>query len=547
MPKTSGASTIRAILFDFDGTLTRPESLDFPAFKEAIGCPPHQPVLEFIAKLPSRREQKDALRVLDDFEFDAAAFSKPNSGAEELISYLRSRKLPMGIISRNSLRSIRRSFQSFTSLSVSDFEVIISRDDDIPPKPDPAGVRLAAEKLGVATKQTLVVGDFVFDIDSGQKAGAPTVFLTNGCPFAPFAHPPNYIIKNLGELKSIVQSLQPLAAGKLPNDLLHQLLNEYPLDDPSVRVPPGVGEDTAVVQLEGQDEMIVLKSDPITFTTDQLGYYAVVVNANDVATSGAVPRWLLTTLLFPTETNAAQIHYLVQELQQACRQLGVSLCGGHTEITSAVNKPIVVGQLVGTVPKDRLIDKHQMEEGNQILLTKGIAVEGTSILARELPKELEALGLSESKIEQCQQFLFDPGISILREAEIAASSREVTAMHDVTEGGLATAIEELSAAGRHRIRVYWSQIPVLSETREICKLLGLDPLGLIGSGSLLIACRREACERLITAIHEAGIPVSRIGEVLGVGFGVEALGQKGQCVEWPRFRADELTRVATDH
>ncbi len=543
MPADKSFPTIRAVLFDFDGTLTRPEALDFPALKQALGCPLSQPVLEFIASLPSLEKQQEALRILHKFESDAAAASQPNSYAEELVAYLNSRNLTMGIISRNSLCSIRRALKNFKSVRVSDFEIIVSRDDAVEPKPDPAGIVLAAEKMGVQVGEMLVVGDFVFDIDAGQKAGAPTVLLTNGTVGPALVPPPDYVVMDLSEVKNIVQFLAPLPAGKLPNHLLGQFLEERPLDDDSVLVRPGVGEDVAVVQLEGQDGLIVLKSDPITFATDRVGYYTVLINANDVATSGAVPRWLLSTLLFPVGSNAAQIRALIEELQEISRHFGMSLCGGHTEITDAVKKPVAVGQLIGTVARNDLIDKRRMAEGNCILLTKSIALEGTSIIAREFPLKLRGLGLSEDEIEKCRQLLVSPGISILEEARIAARSRMVTAMHDVTEGGLATAVEELSVAGQHRIRIYMDQISVLPETRQICELLGLDPMGLIGSGSLLIVCQNDACERVMTAIQESGIQVSRIGEVLGKGFGIEAVRNEGEGVAWPHFDVDELTRV----
>ena len=543
MPPDQTPSTIRAVLFDFDGTLTRPQALDFSALKQALGCPPSQPVLEFIEKLPTGTKQQKALSTLDEFESDAAAASQPNLYAEELVKYLLFRKLPVGIISRNSLRSILRALGNFKSVQASDFRVVISRDDAVEPKPDPAGIRLAAEKMGVEVRQMLVVGDFVFDIDAGREAGAPTVLLTNDTSSPDLDPPPDYVVTDLSEVKDIVQSLAPLPAGKLPNHLLGQFLEDYPLDDDSVLIKPGVGEDAAVVQLEGQDDLIVLKSDPITFATNRMGYYTVLICANDVATSGAIPRWLLTTLLFPVGSNAAQIRGLIEELQRVSRQFGLSLCGGHTEITDAVNKPVAVGQLIGTVNRKGLIDKRQMVEGDGILLTKGVAVEGTSILARESPAKLRALGLPEADLEKCQQFLVNPGISILEEARIAVRSRRVTGMHDVTEGGLATAVEELSTAARHRLRIYMERIPVFPETRQICELLGVDPLGLIGSGSLLIACRSDGCEVVMEAIQEAGIQVSSIGEVLEEGVGIEAIGGNSERVPWPHFDADELTRV----
>lgn len=340
-----------------------------------------------------------------------------------------------------------------------------------------------------------------------------------------------------------VDDSRPLPAGKLPNELLGRFLKVLNCADPSVLVGPQVGEDVAAVSLAGEDTL-VLKSDPITFATDAVGYYALVVNANDLATCGARPRWMLATLLFPPGTLPRRIRQLMLELQQAASQFGVSLCGGHTEITDAVTRPVVVGQLAGTVCRSRLIDKRTMRAGDQVLLTKGVAVEGTALIAREFAPRLLELGLSREEVEQCRRFLTDPGISILREAEIAAGCKEVRALHDVTEGGAATALQELGVAGGHRLRVYPGRIPVFAQTARICKLLGLNPLGLIGSGSLLIACGPLGCTGLSRDLHDAGIPVACIGEVLEEGSGVEALEREGgRPVPWPAFETDEIARL----
>ena len=336
---------------------------------------------------------------------------------------------------------------------------------------------------------------------------------------------------------------RPLPAGKLPNELLDRFLGALDWRDPSVLVGPRVGEDVAAVSLAGED-LLVLKSDPITFATDAIGYYAMVINANDLATSGARPRWMLATLLFPPGTSPGRVHQVMLELQQAASQFGVSLCGGHTEITDAVTRPVVVGQLAGTVSRSRFVDKRKMRAGDQVLLTKGVAVEGTALIAREFASRLLELGLCREEVEQCRGFLTDPGISIVREAGIAADCKEVRALHDVTEGGLATALRELGAAGGHRLRVYPGRIPVFGPTARICELLDLDPLGLIGSGSLLIACGPEGCPGLSRNLHEAGIPVACIGEVLEEGSGVEALEREcGRPVPWPAFEADEIARL----
>ena len=532
---------IKAVLFDFDGTLTEPGFLDYSAIRDAIGCPKGSPILECIARMRSRARRAKALRILDELEWKASRLSRPNAGAEELLRMLLSRNLKIGIISRNSLRSIRRALKNFRRIRASDFSVIMTRDDPQLPKPSPEGILAAAGKMGVRAEQVLVVGDFVFDVEAGQNAGAHTAFLTNGSVSPAFRHPPDFTIQKLEELQDIVRLHSPLRNGKLPNDLLARFLGECV--DPSLLIRPGVGEDVAAIQLDGED-VLVLKSDPVTFATEAIGYYAVVVNVNDLATSGATPRWLLTTLLFPAETSAAQAGQVMNELRQAARQHGLLLCGGHTEITDAVTRPVVVAQAAGTVPRRNLVDKLGMRGGDKILLTKGMAVEGTCIIAREFPQKLRRMGMSAREIEKCRQFLNDPGISILKEARIATRSGRVTAMHDVTEGGAATALEELSAAGGRRIRVFVDRIPVLKETRRICGLLNMNPLGLIGSGSLLICCERDYCEELLRSIREAGVAATCIGEVLEKGAGIEAVDlKKGKAAELPHFEVDEIARL----
>jgi hydrogenase expression/formation protein HypE len=334
----------------------------------------------------------------------------------------------------------------------------------------------------------------------------------------------------------------PLPAGKLPNHLLKEFLKGIESVDPSILIGPGVGEDVAAVSWNG-DDVLVLKSDPVTLAGSGAGYYAVAVNANDVATAGAVPRWFLATLLFPLETTAAQIRDVFIELQEAARPLNLTLCGGHTEITDAVTRPIIVGQVAGTVQRSRLIDKRHMRPSDRILLTKGVAVEGTCILAREFTQQLLTLGMSAEEIDHCRNYLTDPGISIVKEARIACEVGGITAMHDVTEGGIATALEELSAAGGHRLRIYPDRIPILAATQKACVLMGVDPLGLIGSGSLLISCRDDHSRELAGQLVEQGIPTACIGEVLEPGIGIDAMGSGGGQAPWPHFEVDEVARL----
>ncbi len=537
--KTYRPFYIKAVLFDFDGTLTKPGALDFQLLKKTINCPSDTPVLEFIESLPTRSQRDDASAVLARFEKEAAAISKPNPGAQDLVHYLRSKSLAVGIITRNTLSSIKRSLKNFENLDFSAFDVVISRETPVRIKPSGDGITLAAGMLNIDAKQMIMVGDYIFDIHAGQKAGCTTVFIDYNPISGAEQVDSDFIVTGFEEIKNIVRLGLPLSPGKLPNDLLEDFLDEFNIHDPSVLINAGVGEDAAAVDI-AKEEVLVIKSDPITFATDSIGHYAVLINANDIATSGADPRWFLTTLLFPPGVTPSAIRRVMHELASMCRRWNITLCGGHTEITDAVTRAVITGMMVGTVSKDRLVDKRNIQPGDSVLLTKALAVEGTAIIARDHGDRLRALGMAESEIEACKQLL--PGISIIEEAKIAGGSGWTTAMHDVTEGGLATALAELSIAGGYRIQINMDDIPVLPLTKKICGLLHIDPLGLIGSGSLLICCRNDKSDPLMEKMKQAEIDITRIGEVMEAGCDIKAVSNSGKAV-WPSFEADEITRL----
>ena len=457
----------------------------------------------------------------------------------ETIPYLILKNLRLGVLSTMSAKASQKFLKRLRSNLSVDMEVIISRDEFQQHPPDTNLIETAADKMGVAIENLLIVSADVSEIQAGQKAGAITVFVDPDRKAEQLTLSSDFEIHNIQDLKKIIQMGTPLSAGKLPNDLLREFLNQFCVSDPTLLINPGVGEDIAAVDIESK-EVLVLKSDPITFATDAIGQYAVLVNANDIATSGANPQWFLTTLFFPTGTTASQIRHIVEELREFCERWGITLCGGHTEITDAVVRPIIAGMMAGTVSKRDLIDKRNIERGDRILFTKGVAVEGTAIIAREFGERLKKMGVAAKEIDRCSRFL--DNISVITEAKIAAATRGTSAMHDVTEGGLATALEEMSIAGSHRIRIDLDRIPIFPETQKICELLDIDPLGLIGSGSLLICCREAGCEKLIAKVRDAGIEIARIGEVMDRGQGVSAY-KRDKPVRWPVFEVDEITKL----
>jgi HAD superfamily hydrolase (TIGR01509 family) len=196
---------IKAVLFDFDGTLTKPGALDFPLLKKTIGCPYDIPVLEFIASLPTSLEKEETISLLERFETEAAANSEPNDGAEFLIRYLRSKGLGMGIITRNRLSSIERALQNFETITSSCFDVIISRNTPVKLKPSGDGIRLAAQKLNLDVKKVLMVGDYIFDIQAGKSAGCLTAFLDYGTSSGNFKIESDFTISHLEEIKKIIR------------------------------------------------------------------------------------------------------------------------------------------------------------------------------------------------------------------------------------------------------------------------------------------------------------------------------------------------------
>lgn len=575
----SRAFRVAAVLFDFDDTLTTPGALDFDRIRRDLACPPGTPILEHIAGLPSTEQRTRASTRLNELELEAAERAQPNPHAEALVRRLQDAGLPLGILTRNSRASVERALHNFPALQPADFQVIVSRDDHVPPKPAGDGVAYAARRLGVDVRELLLVGDYIFDVLAGASAGALTVLLQPGdlldagyadvsaegtpqsttrpvlgkiYPDGTLDPAPDWVIRNLSDLPNLVRMGRPLPAGKFPADLLETFLDSLPNDNPSVLLGPRLGRDVAALRVaptgsynsSEEPPTLAVGADPVTFTTDDIGAWAVLVNANDIATCGALPRWFFATLLLPTGSTPSQVLEILHSVREACAREGIALCGGHTEITDAVVRPVVSGTMLGTVSVDGLVDKRALREGDSLLLTKRVAVEGTTLLASELGDELQRRGMTAEELSACHS-LHDK-LSVVADAAIAASVPGVSAMHDVTEGGLAAAIMELSAAGRHAITVNMEAIPLYAETQRISALLDIDPLGLIGSGSLLICCRPAARAAVANALSTAGIESTVIGNVgapLDHSDGVVTATHHGTPVPWPHFDVDEVARV----
>ncbi len=332
-----------------------------------------------------------------------------------------------------------------------------------------------------------------------------------------------------------------LPVGKLRAEALQAIFDTHPTKDPRVVVGPRVGEDAAVIDMG--DRYLVATTDPITFATAEIGWYALQVNANDVAVRGARPRWFLATLLLPEgKTSDASVETLFGELHAACEELDVALVGGHTEIAHGLDRPIVIGTMLGEVEKAKLVTTGGARVGDAVVLTKGVPLEGAAIIAREKAAELAARGVPAAVIRKATGLLRTPGLSVLPEVEIACELAEIHAMHDPTEGGIATALMELAQAAGVGLRIDRERIMVLPEGRVLCEAFGLDPLGTIASGALLMTLAPADAGIVIHALAREAIDCHFIGQVVDREQGVTLVSGSRQG-PMPVFAQDEITKL----
>ena len=331
-----------------------------------------------------------------------------------------------------------------------------------------------------------------------------------------------------------------METGKLPPDILGGLLQGIPINDKRVLIRPDIGEDAALIDFG--DNILIAKSDPITFASDLIGWYVVQINANDIAAMGGTPKWFLCTLLLPQTTSEPEIKEIFTQLVSACKAIDVTLVGGHTEITNRVDVPIATGFMLGEVAKGKQVLSSGAEIGDSIILSKGVAIEGTAVLVRQDEKALLSQGMSARLVERAKNFLFDPGIGVLKEVALLRNEIEIHAMHDPTEGGIATGLQEIGFASRVGMEIRSEQIHIFQETREICSILNLNPLGLLASGALIVVVPEEQANRTLAILREGEIDACNIGRIVPQSKGLLMTNKTGLFENIPTFRRDEIAR-----
>ncbi|MBP3702951.1 MAG: AIR synthase family protein [Lachnospiraceae bacterium] len=323
--------------------------------------------------------------------------------------------------------------------------------------------------------------------------------------------------------------------GKIPENVLKRsVFKKLNIKREEVLVHPGIGEDCAALQVAA-DEMIVLSTDPITGAATEIGSLAFHVTANDIASAGAELIGMLVTIILPPESTEAMLKEIMESLTNLAQQHKVEIIGGHTEVSAVVNQPLVSVTGVGKVKKDRLITTGGLKPGDDIVVTKYIGIEGSSIIAHEREERLREQ-FSEDFIERVKSF--GDMLSVLPEGRIAAEL-SASAMHDVTEGGIFGALWEMAAASGVGLEIDLKAIPIRQETVEICEVFDINPYMLISSGSMLIGTSRGT--RLVSELEKAGVPAVVVGHATVGNDRVIINGDEKRFLEPPKV--DELYKI----
>lgn len=330
--------------------------------------------------------------------------------------------------------------------------------------------------------------------------------------------------------------------GKIPSDILERIVFKHlGVKREDVILGPKLGEDAAVVKVG--DETLIVSTDPITGALERVGFLAVHVCANDVATRGVQPRWFTSCILLPEGAGEEIVERICDQIDRAAHGLGVAVIAGHAEVTPGLNHPIVVGSMMGVAENGRYITSSGAKPGDKLVLTKGVGIEGTAILASDR-EDVLSKKLKRDIVKKAKKFF--EKISVVEDAMIAVKTGGVTAMHDPTEGGVAGGLHELADAANAGLKVYEEKLRVPIETRKICNFFGIDPLQLISSGSLLIAVEEDEVTRLIKNLEGKGIAASEIGIITNVNKRRTLVKKNGRMFKLVRPVSDHLWKALAE-
>jgi len=326
-----------------------------------------------------------------------------------------------------------------------------------------------------------------------------------------------------------------LPFGKIPVDILKEVVfKNLGVKREEVVLGPAAGFDGAVIDVG--DKSLIVSMDPITGAIERIGWLAVNINANDVATFGVEPAFFSSCILLPENANRKTVETVCVQMNKAAKDLGIAIVGGHCEVTRGLANPIVIGCTMGVTEKGNYVTAGGAKPRDKLILTKSVGIEGTAILASDREKQLKKV-LSASALENAKKFFNQ--ISVVKEAITAVKTGGVNAMHDPTEGGVAGGIHEIADASNLGVKIREEKIRIQPETVKICEFFQIDPLQLIASGSLLITVNPNFADKVVKALEKNEIAAAVIGELLS--------SPKKRSITFKDGRLEKLVRPTSDH
>jgi hydrogenase expression/formation protein HypE len=330
----------------------------------------------------------------------------------------------------------------------------------------------------------------------------------------------------------------PLPAGKLDSDILKDLiLDKIRTIRPELLVGAGIGEDCAVVSLGDKD--LLISTDPITASIKDIGRLAIHISCNDIAAKGGEPVVIMLACMLPEGIREEDIDEIMDQAVRAAEEINVQIGGGHTEITGAVTKPVIVTTAFGFIESGKWATAGDMKPGDKLLLTKTAGLEGTAIICADREDELKSV-LTDEEIERGKALVKD--ISVVKEGLIAGRIG-TSGMHDITEGGVLSAVWEMCNISGLGAKVYEEKIPVNPVTLKLAEYYGIEWKRLISSGCMLISARPDKADHIREKISAEGIGCREIGEVSDKKSEILLIGRNGDETAIAPPGADEIYKI----
>jgi hydrogenase expression/formation protein HypE len=537
---------MEGVIFDFDGTIVE-LSIDFKKIKEKILNEAKErklkipeknyPILELLEKIRKLNKEKGeefyltGHKILREEELKACKKTRPKEGAVELIEKLKENGIKVGIITRNCKDVVYKVVNKFNI----PYDVVLTRDDVEKVKPDPFHIKKILEKLNLKKENVLIVGDHPFDVRCGKKLNLITCgVLSEYTKEEDFIKEnADFILDDIREIEYVV-SLKGFPCGKLPNKFLKYLLEKYTSKD--IFVSPGIGIDCAIFKFD--EKYVYAKTDPITLTSKDIGFYLVNINVNDISVMGGIPLYFLCCLFFPKDTKFNEIEYVFSQISKECKKFNIKWIGGHTEIIPDIKNVIGVGFTIGK--KIRKIKFEKVIPEDIVFLVNEIGIEGASIIAREKYEELKKY-FSEKYLNKIKNSIKNPGISIFKEAKKLWENLKIKYMHDPTEGGISTGLYEISESKNIGLLIDLKKLRFYKPVIKFCKILNLNPLGIISSGCIIGIISKKHEKKLIDFCRKNKIKFEIIGKVIkgkGVFYKVNDKIEK-----LSKFQRDEINKL----